>query len=183
MKIFSAEIPEIKIIEYDKFKDQRGFFFESYNRKKYAELGDVIFVQDNFSKSIKGTIRGLHYQIEPFAQGKLCCVLVGRVLDVAVDIRKGSPTFGKYIAIELSEDNNTQIYIPPGFAHGFVVLSDYCIFHYKCTNYYDKNSERSIKFDDPQIGIKWGIENPIVSEKDLQAPYLKDQKDLFIYKH
>jgi len=179
MRIYSAEIPDIKIIEYDKFEDSRGFFFESYNKKKYYELGDVEFVQDNFSKSIKGTIRGLHYQIEPFAQGKLCCVLVGKVIDVAVDIRKSSPTFGKHILIELSDENNKQIYIPPGFAHGFAVLSDYCIFHYKCSNYYDKNSERSIRFDDSDLNIKWGISNPIISEKDLKAPLLKEQKDLF----
>lgn len=163
------------------FEDARGFFFESYVASKYRDiLGELTFLQDNFSKSQKGTIRGLHYQIGEFAQGKLCQVITGMVLDVAVDIRFGSPTFGKYFMTELSSKNHCQLWIPPGFAHGFSVVSDEAVFHYKCTNVYSKQHERGIRYNDPAIGIDWKNENPIVSEKDTTNPLLAEiQKDFF----
>ena len=142
---------------------------------------DFSFVQDNISKSKKGTIRGLHYQIGEKAQGKLCKVIYGKVLDVAVDIRFGSPTFGKYFSSELSEENHTQLWIPPGFAHGFSVLSDEAIFSYKCTALYSKEHERAIIFNDPDLNIDWKVKNPIVSEKDFKAPLIKDIQKDFIY--
>lgn len=170
MKIEKNNIDGILIIKPDVFNDDRGYFFESFNLKKYTNSGlDLNFVQDNISKSKKGTIRGLHYQIGNSAQGKLCQVISGIVLDIAVDIRFGSRTFGKYASEILSEDNHHQLWIPPGFAHGFAVLSDEAIFHYKCTNYYNKTDERAILYNDPEININWHIENPIVSEKDLKA--------------
>ena len=170
MKIEKTNIDGVLIIQPDVFKDDRGYFFESYNLNKFTQEGlELNFVQDNISKSKKGTIRGLHYQIGKSAQGKLCQVISGVVLDVAVDIRFNSPTFGKYVSETLSEDNHTQIWIPAGFAHGFEVLSDEAIFHYKCTNYYNKEDERAILYNDPDIGIQWQTENRIVSEKDLKA--------------
>ena len=158
------------IIEPDFFPDARGFFFESYNKKNYNEAGiNAEFVQDNISKSVKGTIRGLHYQVGEFAQGKLCQVISGSVLDVAVDIRSGSPTYGKHVSIELTGKNHKQIWIPAGFAHGFSVLSDEAIFSYKCTALYSKKDERSILYNDPALNIDWKLSEGIVSEKDLQA--------------
>ncbi len=182
MKIIKTEITGLLIIEPDIYQDERGYFFESFSEKKYnATLDNLNFIQDNISKSKKGTIRGLHYQIAKNSQGKLCQVILGTVLDVAVDIRFNSPTFGKYFSIELSDQNHKQLWIPPGFAHGFSVLSDDVIFHYKCTAYYSKADERSIRYDDPQLSIDWKIENPVVSEKDLLAKYLKDIDKDFIY--
>jgi len=174
-----TNIEGLIIVKPDVFEDSRGYFYESYNKKKYAELGiDTQFFQDNISKSVRGTIRGLHYQAPPFAQAKLCSVIVGKVLDVAVDIRFGSPTFGKYFACELSEENKFQLWIPVGFAHGFSVLSDVAIFSYKCSEVYNKEFERSILYNDPQIKIDWKVENPIVSDKDLKAtPFNKIEKD------
>ena len=170
MKISKTKIDGILIIKPDVFNDDRGYFFESFNSKKFIAEGlELNFVQDNLSKSKKGTIRGLHYQAGNSAQGKLCQVISGSVLDVAVDIRFGSPTFGKYVSEILSEENHTQIWIPPGFAHGFAVLSDEAIFHYKCTNHYNKADERAILYNDPEINIDWQTEAPIVSEKDLKA--------------
>jgi dTDP-4-dehydrorhamnose 3,5-epimerase len=170
MKTDKINLDGIRVIQPDVFGDTRGYFFESYNNKKYIEIGvDANFVQDNISKSVKGTLRGLHLQIGEKAQGKLCQVISGRVLDVAVDVRPDSATFGKYFSIELSGENHTQVWIPAGFAHGFSVLSEEAIFSYKCTNYYDKDSERSILYNDPELGIDWKIENPIVSDKDLNA--------------
>ena len=167
MKIHKTEFPGLLIIEPDVFGDQRGYFFESYNKQKFeANELHLNFVQDNFSKSKKGTIRGLHFQIEPYAQGKLCQVIKGEVLDVAVDLRKNSPTYGKHFPIILSEENHLQLWIPIGFAHGFSVLSDEAIFHYKCTNFYNKESERILRYDDADLAIDWKVENPIVSEKD-----------------
>lgn len=172
MKIYETEFPGLLIIEPDVFGDQRGYFFESYNKQKF-EANDLQlnFVQDNFSKSIKGTIRGLHFQIEPYAQGKLCQVIKGEVLDVAVDLRKNSPTYGKNFSLILSEENHLQLWIPVGFAHGFSVLSDEAIFHYKCTNYYNKDSERILLYNDPDLAIDWKVENPIVSEKDQKGQF------------
>lgn len=175
-------IDGLLLIRPDVFADERGYFFESYNQKKYmqGELNPV-FVQDNISKSIKGTIRGLHYQIGASAQGKLCSVIFGRVLDVAVDIRFGSPTFGKHYSVELSEENKFQLWIPTGFAHGFSVLSDEAIFSYKCTVLYDKQNERSILFNDPDLNIDWKVKDKIISSKDLSAkPFNEIDKD-FIY--
>ena len=179
MKISETNIDGILIIQPDVFEDGRGYFFESYSRKKFWEEGlELNFVQDNISKSKQGTIRGLHYQVGKSAQGKLCHVISGKVLDVAVDIRFNSPTFGKYIAQILSEENHTQIWIPPGFAHGFAVLSSEAIFQYKCTNFYNKADERAIIYNDPDINIGWQIENPIVSEKDLKAKKINEiEKD------
>lgn len=169
------------IIKPDIFEDERGYFYESFNLKKYDKLNlDNSFIQDNVSKSVKNTIRGLHFQRGESAQGKLCQVIYGKVLDVVVDLRLNSPTFGKYYSLELSEENLLQIYIPIGFAHGFAVLSDEAIFKYKCTNYYNKENERTILYNDPDLNIDWKIENPILSEKDLSAKSFKElHKDFF----
>lgn len=170
MKILKTELEGVLIIEPDFFPDSRGFFFESYNKKKYEDAGmNFEFVQDNISKSNKGTVRGLHYQVGEFAQGKLCQVLTGSVMDVAVDIRSGSPTYGKHVAVELTGANHKQIWIPPGFAHGFSVLEDDTIFSYKCTAFYSKIDERAILYNDAELNIDWKIKEPIVSEKDLEA--------------
>ncbi len=182
MKIEKTDIESLLIIHPDVFGDERGFFFESYSNKKYSEHGlDAEFVQDNISKSKYGTVRGLHYQAGDFAQGKLCQVLKGKVLDVAVDIRYGSPTFGKHLAIELSGDNHIQFWIPAGFAHGFSVLSDEAFFMYKCTNYYSKEHERSIIYNDPDLNIDWRIDNPIVSPKDKEGSLFREINKDFIY--
>lgn len=176
------EIKGLLIISPDVFGDERGYFFESFSLKKYEQAGmNFNFVQDNISKSKKGTVRGLHYQVGENAQGKLCQVIKGKVLDVAVDIRFNSPTFGKYYSIELSEDNHTQFWMPPGFAHGFSVLSDEAVFHYKCTEYYSKENERSILYNDPDLNIDWKVETPIVSEKDKLAKLFKDIDKDFIF--
>lgn len=183
MDIIKTNIDGVLIIEPDVFNDARGFFFESYNEKKYRDEGlSFNFVQDNISKSAYGTIRGLHYQVGEYAQGKLCQVIKGKVLDVAVDIRFGSPTFGKYVDVELTEENHKQIWMPPGFAHGFSVLSDEAIFMYKCTALYSKKDERSILFRDADINIDWQIKKPIVSEKDLLSKKFKEIEKDFIYK-
>ena len=175
MKITELKIKGILIIELDVFKDSRGYFAETFSLKRYNDLGiNLDFVQDNISVSRKGTLRGLHYQVPPKAQAKLCHVLKGRVIDVAVDLRFGSPTFGQYLALELSEENHTQIFIPAGFAHGFTVLSDDAVFQYKCSEFYSKEYERAIRFDDPDLKIDWGIENPIVSDKDREAKFFKE---------
>ncbi|MEO6685313.1 MAG: dTDP-4-dehydrorhamnose 3,5-epimerase [Dyadobacter sp.] len=155
------------------FQDDRGFFFESYNEELFKKLGlPTNFVQDNQSFSIKGVVRGLHFQNAPFAQGKLVRVISGRVLDVAVDIRPESPTFGKHEVFELRSDTNNMAYVPEGFAHGFVALED-SVFSYKCTNVYNKGAESGLLWNDPDLGIDWGVENPIVSEKDIILPTFK----------
>ncbi len=182
MEIQETKIKDVLIITPKVFSDDRGYFLESFRKKLFAIRGiELDFVQDNISKSKKNTIRGLHYQAGKFAQGKLCQVVYGRVLDVAVDIRFGSPTFGKYVATVLSEENHEQLWIPPGFAHGFSVLSETAIFHYKCTNYYDKESERAILFNDKDLNIDWNITNPLVSSKDLEAISFKEIKQEFNY--
>jgi len=182
LEVIKTELEGLLIIKPKVFGDERGYFFESYNEDTYHKAGiDLLFVQDNISKSKKGTIRGLHYQVGDKAQGKLCKVIYGKVLDVAVDIRFGSPTFGKYFSSELSEENHSQLWIPPGFAHGFSVLSDEAIFSYKCTALYSKEYERAILFNDPALNINWKVETSIVSEKDLKAPLLKDIQKDFIY--
>jgi dTDP-4-dehydrorhamnose 3,5-epimerase len=182
LEIIKTYIDGLLVIKPKVFGDERGYFFESFNEDNYRKAGiDFYFVQDNISKSKKGTIRGLHYQVGDKAQGKLCKVVYGKVLDVAVDIRFGSPTFGKYFSSELSEENHTQLWIPPGFAHGFSVLSDEAIFSYKCTALYSKEHERAIRFNDTLLSIDWKVDNPIVSEKDFEAQLFKDIKKDFIY--
>ncbi|MBK7105745.1 MAG: dTDP-4-dehydrorhamnose 3,5-epimerase [Ignavibacteriae bacterium] len=174
---------DLFIVKPDIFKDDRGYFYESFSEKKYLELGiNLKFVQDNISFSSYGTIRGLHYQVGEFAQGKLCQVLFGKVLDVAVDIRFNSPTFGKSFGVELSQENKKQLWIPPGFAHGFSVLSETAIFSYKCTNYYSKEHERCIIYNDSSLKINWKIKNPIISDKDLIGSNFSEIKEDFFYK-
>jgi len=181
LKVFKTEFEGLLFIQPDVFGDERGFFLESFNNERYKHAGvDLHFVQDNLSKSKKGTIRGLHYQVGEMAQGKLCFVITGKVLDVAVDIRFGSPTFGKHITHVLNSHNKNQIWIPPGFAHGFSVLSDETIFAYKCTQVYSKEHERAILYNDPELGIDWQVKNPIVSEKDLNGKMLKEIEKDFV---
>jgi len=182
MKVIKTNIEGLLLIEPNLFSDDRGYVFESYSKEKYAELYlDLNFVQDNISQSRKETIRGLHYQVGDKAQGKLCQVISGKVLDVAVDIRFGSPTFGKYYAHMLNTEKKMQIWIPPGLAHGFSVLSDEAIFSYKCTNYYSKEHERSIIFNDSDLNIDWQVENPVISEKDFKAKKFSEIDKDFIY--
>jgi len=182
MKIEKTALDGILVFEPDFFADERGYFFESYNKQKYNEFGlNLNFVQDNISKSQKGTIRGLHYQVGEYSQGKLCQVITGNVLDVAVDIRFGSPTFGKHFAVELTGENHKQIWIPPGFAHGFSVLSDEAIFSYKCTNVYSKHDERSVLYKDPDINIDWKVSDEKISEKDLLAKRFNEIEKDFLF--
>lgn len=182
MNIVQSDIKEVLLIQPKVFGDHRGYFFESYSKKVLQEHGvNYEFVQDNISKSKKGTVRGLHYQVGDKAQGKLCQVIQGSVLDVAVDIRFGSPTFGKYVMCELNETDHNLIWIPPGFAHGFCVTSDEAIFHYKCTEFYSPKDERAILYNDTDLNIPWNISKPLVSEKDLVAKKFKDIDKDFIY--
>lgn len=183
MKVIPSQIPEVLIIEPSVFGDKRGYFMESWHAQKYAELGiEAAFVQDNLSRSRRGVLRGLHYQLEQ-PQGKLVSVVTGAVFDVAVDIRKGSPTFGQWVGAELSEDNHRQLYVPPGFAHGFCVLSESVDFFYKCTDFYAPQYEHGIQWNDPAIGIKWPDSEFIISEKDSHNSLLQDMDDkLPIYK-
>ena len=175
MEIITTKIPDLYIIKPKVFKDHRGYFFESYNKEAFLKVGiDQNFIQDNESKSGKGVLRGLHFQKPPFAQGKLVRVIKGAVLDVAVDLRKSSPTYGQWESIELSEENKLMFWVPPGFAHGFVTLADDTVFFYKCTNVYNKESEASIIWNDPDLNIDWGVENPTLSEKDKSGPFFKD---------
>ena len=169
MQIIYTPIEGLVILEPQIFHDTRGYFYESYNQQKMSELGiDTIFVQDNQSYSQKGVIRGLHFQRPPFAQAKLVRVIKGKVLDVAVDIRKGSPTYGQHYSVLLTGDNHRQFFIPEGFAHGFVALEDNSIFTYKCSQFYHKEAEMSIRYNDPILNIDWGLdEAPIMTEKDL----------------
>lgn len=177
MKVIGTTIPDLLIIEPKVFGDDRGFFYESFNRKKFAELigRDVDFVQDNHSRSVKGVLRGLHYQIQ-HPQAKLVRVVQGAVLDVAVDIRKSSPTFGQHVALELSAENKRMFWIPEGFAHGFIVLSDTAEFLYKTTDYWAPEFERSIRWDDPVLLIDWQLNGgaALLSAKDQAASLLKD---------
>nr|WP_211486212.1 dTDP-4-dehydrorhamnose 3,5-epimerase [Corallococcus exiguus] len=167
-------IPDVLLIEPKVFGDDRGFFLESFHAKRYADVGVVgPFVQDNLSRSVKGTLRGLHFQ-EPNAQGKLVQCLAGAVWDVAVDIRKGSPTFGRWVAAELTGENKHQLWVPAGLAHGFCVVSDSADFFYKCTALYSPESEQSVAWDDPDLAIPWPVKEPLLSAKDQRAPRLKD---------
>lgn len=171
MEVTTTPIEGLLVLQPKIWKDDRGYFFESFRADVFSKLNiDVNFVQDNQSLSQKGTIRGLHYQVAPFEQGKLVRVVQGRVLDVALDIRKNSPTYGQHFAIELSAENQTQFFIPPGFAHGFSTLEDNTIFCYKCTNYYSKADEGGVLFNDPALGIDWKVEGLFVSDKDKELP-------------
>ena len=184
MNIIETSIEGVVIIEPKVFGDHRGYFFESFSQKDFCEkVRQVSFVQDNESKSCYGVVRGLHFQKPPHAQSKLVRVVKGAVLDVAVDIRKGSPTFGQHVAVELSEENHRQLFIPRGFAHGFAVLTDEVIFQYKCDNFYAPESEGAIAWDDPDLGIDWKIpsDKVILSAKDMAHPRLKDAQWLFDY--
>ena len=177
MNIIETNIEGVIIIEPRLFEDERGYFFESFNQKEFQEkVFKTTFIQDNESKSSYGVIRGLHFQKPPFAQSKLVRVVKGSVLDVAVDIRKGSPTFGQHVAVELTEDNHRQFFIPRGFAHGFSVLSKEVIFQYKCDNFYAPQSEGAIAWDDPDLGIDWqiSIDEILLSEKDKSHPKLAE---------
>lgn len=184
MKIIKTEIEDVVIIQPRIFEDARGYFFESYSRRVFDTLvRDVTFVQDNESKSVRGVMRGLHFQSPPFAQAKLVRCVSGSVLDVAVDIRKGSPTYGHHVAVELSDDNHLQLFIPRGFAHGFAVLSDTAVFQYKCDNYYHPEAEGGISLADTTLGIQWpfGPADALTSEKDGRLPSFNDFKSPFVY--
>jgi dTDP-4-dehydrorhamnose 3,5-epimerase len=181
MNVIATDIPEVLIVEPRLIGDARGFFLETYRLERYAAHGiSRPFVQDNLSRSSRGVLRGLHLQ-NPTMQGKLVSVLRGRVLDVAVDVRRGSPTFGRHVAVELSDDNRRQLWIPRGFAHGFVVLSDTADFTYKCDNPYSPKDEIIVRWDDPAIGINWGVTDPSLSARDAAAPLLAEVKNLPIY--
>lgn len=177
MKVIKTVFPGLLILEPQVFGDQRGYFFESWQQERYQNAGiDTTFIQDNESKSVQGVVRGLHYQLEPWAQAKLVRVVHGRVFDVAVDLRKGSPTFGKWFGMELDDESKKQLFIPRGFAHGFSVLSESAVFSYKIDNVYNREAERAININDSDLNIDWQVEtqNAIISEKDLTAPCLKD---------
>lgn len=183
MRLIETAIKGLLIIEPKIFNDGRGYFYESYNKSKFAEAGiDVDFVQDNQSFSHKGAVRGLHAQADPFAQSKLVRVIRGKVLDIAVDIRKSSPTYGKHVAVELNEENKLQLWIPAGFLHGFATLEDNTIFTYKVNNYYDKASEIGVLWNDPDFGIDWGIvkSDVLLSPKDEILPVFKSFVSPFV---
>ena len=175
MNIVQTSLQDCVIIEPKVFRDERGFFLETFHTSRYADLAGISlpFVQDNYSRSAKGVLRGLHFQ-KTKLQGKLVSVVRGEVYDVAVDIRKGSSTFGQWVGVILSEENKKQLWVPPGFAHGFVVLSEIADFEYKCTDYYDPSDEGSILWNDPDLAIGWPVENPILSDKDINANKLAD---------
>ena len=175
MNIVQSSLQDCVIIEPKVFRDERGFFLETFHTSRYADLAGISlpFVQDNYSRFSKGVLRGLHFQ-KTKLQGKLVSVVRGEVYDVAVDIRKGSSTFGQWVGVILSEENKKQLWVPPGFAHGFVVLSEIADLEYKCTDYYDPSDEGSILWNDPDLAIGWPVENPILSDKDINANKLTD---------
>ena len=174
MKFIETSLPGCIVIEPQVFGDSRGFFYESYNEAKYRDAGiDRKFVQSNVSRSARGVLRGLHYQW-PRPQGKLVSVLEGEVYDVAVDIRRGSPTFGQWAGVMLTAENHRHFWIPEGFAHGFCVVSDYATFSYQCTDLYDAKADGGVRWDDPAIGIDWPVTEPLLSDKDMKAPLLVD---------
>ena len=185
MKLINTDIEGVYIIEPRLFKDERGYFFEAFSERAFAELTGIEtrFVQDNESRSARGVVRGLHFQLPPHAQSKLVRVVRGTILDVAVDIRRGSPTFGRHVAVELSEHNHRQLFIPRGFAHGFSVLEGDAIVEYKCDNYYAPESEGAIRWDDPTLAIDWQLADneAIVSAKDIANPMFEECKTLFDY--
>lgn len=183
MKIINTDIKDVIIIEPKVFGDKRGWFTETYSKEKFKDLGvDIDFIQDNHSfSSEKGTLRGLHFQLNPKSQSKLVRCTRGSMLDIVVDLRFGSPTYKKWIAVELTEENKKQLLIPKGFAHGFVTLTENVEVQYKVDEYYSPENDRSIRYDDPEIGIDWEVTNPILSDKDLNAPLLKDSDVNFNY--
>ena len=175
MKVVETKLEGVLILEPRVFEDERGYFFETWNQARYREAGiSADFVQDNLSLSHRGVLRGLHFQVPPRAQGKLVSVLQGSVFDVAVDLRTASPTFGQWVGVELSSENLRQMYIPEGFAHGFLVTSESALFSYKCTDVYSPQHERSLRWDDPEIGIEWPVADPILSPKDAAAPTMAE---------
>ncbi|PXZ43533.1 dTDP-4-dehydrorhamnose 3,5-epimerase [Sanguibacteroides justesenii] len=181
MKVVKTDIEGVVIIEPRVFGDERGYFFESFSQREFErQVGKVVFVQDNESRSVHGVLRGLHYQLPPYTQSKLVRAVSGMILDVVVDIRTGSPTYGKHLAIELSGENKRQLFIPKGFAHGFVVLSKEVVFQYKCDNFYAPEYEAGICYDDPDLRIDWRLpaDVMILSEKDKNRPYFKDVKGI-----
>jgi dTDP-4-dehydrorhamnose 3,5-epimerase len=181
MQVVSTDLPEVLIIEPKLLGDQRGFFLETYQSGRYAEHGIARpFVQDNLSRSARGVLRGLHLQ-NPSTQGKLVSAMGGLVLDVAVDVRVGSPNFGRHVAVELSEDNRRQMWVPRGFAHGFTVLSETADVFYKCDNAYSPQDEIVVRWDDPAIGIQWGVDRPSLSSRDAAAPLLAEVRNLPVY--
>lgn len=185
MKLIHTDIEGVFIIEPKLFSDERGYFFEAFNSRRFEELTGIrtAFVQDNESRSARGVVRGLHFQLPPHAQSKLVRVVRGRIIDVAVDIRRGSPTFGRYVAVELSDENHRQLFIPRGFAHGFSVLEGDAIVEYKCDNYYAPEAEGAIRWDDPELAIDWRIDGEvIVSAKDQKNKPLRECDTLFDYK-
>lgn len=184
MKVINTEIDGILIIEPNVIRDERGYFYESFSQREFEKnVSNITFVQDNQSMSTYGVVRGLHFQKPPYSQSKLVRCIKGSVLDVAVDLRKGSPTFGKHIAVELTEENHRQLFIPRGFAHGFAVLSKEAVFQYKCDNYYNKESEGAIAWNDPELSIDWRIpaDKVQLSEKDRQNRSIRDAEFLFDY--
>ena len=184
MEVIKTEIDGVVIIEPRLFKDDRGYFYESFSQREFKEkVCHTTFVQDNQSKSSYGVLRGLHFQKPPYCQSKLVRCIKGAVLDVAVDLRKGSPTFGKYVAVELTEDNHRQFFVPRGFAHGFAVLTPEAVFQYKCDNFYNKESEGSVAWNDPQLAIDWRIpaDKVLLSEKDKLSKNIADADYLFDY--
>ena len=184
MKIISLAIPDVKLIEPDVFGDNRGFFMETYRADQFKEAGiPTNFVQDNMSSSRKGVLRGLHFQKNPYSQGKLVRVVRGEVFDVAVDLRKGSPYYGKWVGDFLSEENKRSLYVPNGFAHGFCVVSDEAVFHYKCTEFYHPEAEGGLRYDDPTVAVEWPrIDVPfLTSPKDEKAPFLENIDCNFTY--
>ena len=181
MQVVSTDLSEVLIIEPKLFGDQRGFFLETYQLGRYAQYGIARpFVQDNLSRSARGVLRGLHLQ-NPSTQGKLVSVMRGLVLDVTVDVRVGSPNFGRHVAVELSEDNRRQLWVPRGFAHGFTVLSETADVFYKCDNAYSPKDEIAVRWDDPAIGIQWGVDRPSLSPRDAAAPLLAEVRNLPVY--
>jgi dTDP-4-dehydrorhamnose 3,5-epimerase len=181
MNVIATDLPEVLIIEPRLFGDERGFFLETYQLVRYTDFGiGRPFVQDNMSRSSYGVLRGLHLQY-PMTQGKLVSALRGRILDVAVDVRLGSPNFGRHVAVELSEENRRQLWVPRGFAHGFVVLSETADFFYKCDDLYSPKDEITVRWNDPSIGISWGVKSPSLSSKDAMAPLLSEVKNLPVY--
>lgn len=183
MERIATRLPGVYIIEPQVFGDHRGYFMETYSTQAFHELGiDTVFVQDNQSFTAKkGTLRGIHFQNAPMAQAKLVRVIRGGVMDVAVDLRKGSPTYRQWVGVELTEENKRMLYIPRGFGHGFATLTDNVAFCYKVDNLYSKANDRGIRFDDPAIGVDWGVSGPVLSPKDRVSPFLKDSDCNFVY--
>jgi len=180
-KFVKLGIPDVMLVEHEIFRDDRGFFVEVFRQENFHRAGLPTFVQDNHSRSSAGVMRGLHYQTDPMAVGKLVRCLRGRIFDVAVDIRKGSPTYGQHVSVELSENDTKMLWVPPGFAHGIMTLEDDTEIYYKMTNYYSPEHDRAIRWNDPAIGIQWPLADALVSAKDSNAPLLAEADNNFVY--